>query len=254
MKKVTAFIGTQTRNNTYRAMQEFERNLKRHGDIDFEYVFLSDHRLEYCRGCRLCFDKGEEFCPLKDDRDVLLEKMEHSDGIILASPSYAFHVTARMKNLLDRTAFTNHRPRFFGRVCTAVVTQGIMGGGSIVKYLCSAGENMGFRASKGCCVNTLEPMTARAQEALSRKVAKTSVRFYRELARPTPAPSFFRLAVFRMSRTGIKALDDSYKDYRYYAEKGWFESDYYHPTSLGPLKKLVGCLADFAGRRMAKRS
>jgi len=254
MKKVTAFIGTQSRRNTYYAVRQFEKSLKRQGEINFEYVFLSDYHLDLCLGCRLCFDKGEEFCPLKDDRDLLLEKMERSDGIILASPNYAFHITARMKNLLDRTAFTNHRPRFFGKVCTAVVTQGMMGGGSLVKYLCSAGENMGFRASKGCCVNTLEPMTARAREALSRKIEKTSARFYRELVRSTPAPSFLRLAIFRMSRTRIKALDDSYKDYRYYSERGWFESGYYHPTSLGPVKKLVGGLADFAGRQMAKRS
>jgi multimeric flavodoxin WrbA len=254
MKKVTAFIGTQTRRNTYFAMQEFERNLKRYGDVDFEHVFLSDYRLEFCRGCKLCFDKGEEHCPLKDDRDALLEKMEQSDGIILASPSYAFQVTARMKNLLDRTAFINHRPRFFGKVCTAVVTQGITGGGAIVKYLSSAGENMGFRASKGCCVNTLEPMTERQKGVLSRAVEETSARFYREMMRPTPAPSFFRLAIFRISRTRIKALDESYRDYCYYAEKGWFESEYYHPTSLGPVRKLVGGLADFAGRQMAKGS
>ena len=76
MKKVTAFIGTQTKKATYRAVQEFEKNLKQYGDIDFEYVFLSEYNLEFCRGCKVCFDKGEEHCPLKDDRDILLEKME----------------------------------------------------------------------------------------------------------------------------------------------------------------------------------
>ena len=76
MKKVTAFIGTQTKRNTYLAVQEFEKNLKRYEKIDFEYVFLSDYHLEFCRGCKLCFDKGEEYCPIEDDREVLLEKME----------------------------------------------------------------------------------------------------------------------------------------------------------------------------------
>ncbi len=57
MKKVIAFIGTQSKKATYQAVQEFEKNLKQYGDIEFEYVFLSDHRLELCRGCKLCFDK-----------------------------------------------------------------------------------------------------------------------------------------------------------------------------------------------------
>jgi hypothetical protein len=34
--------------------------------------------------------------------------------------------------------------------------------------------------------------------------------------------------LFRMSRTSIRLmLDEGFRDYRYYKEKGWFESDYY---------------------------
>lgn len=35
--------------------------------------------------------------------------------------------------------------------------------------------------------------------------------------------------LFRMSRTSIRLmLDEGFRDYRYYKEKGWFESDYYN--------------------------
>ena len=253
MKKVTAFIGTQTRKATYQAVQEFEKDLKQYGEIDFEYVFLSDYHLEFCRGCKLCFDKGEEYCPLKDDRDVLLKKMEHSDGIIFATPNYAFQLSARMKNFFDRTAFIDHRPRFFGKTCTAIVTQGIGRGGDILKYLSFTGENLGFHVSKGCCINTLEPMTELQQKKLIQKVEKASARFYKELLRPTPPPSFFRLMMFRMTRLLIKFAGEKYRDYHYYKEKGWFEADYYYPTSLGLPKKLAGYLFDFIGRQMVKR-
>jgi len=30
----------------------------------------------------------------------------------------------------------------------------------------------------------------------------------------------------------------------YYADKGWFDSDYFYPTRLGPLKKGAGRLFD----------
>lgn len=253
MKKVTAFIGTSSKKATYQATQEFERNLKRYADVEFEYVFLDDYKLEYCRGCKLCFDKGEESCPLRDDRDALLEKMAGSDGVILATPNYAFHVTARMKNLLDRLAFIFHRPRFFGKTLTAIVTQGFYGGGAIRKYLEDTGENFGFSVTKGCYLTTLEPMTERQRESLSKKVREASERFYRGLTRPTPPPSLFRLMLFRMSRTNIRLiLDPTYRDYNHYREQGWFESDYYYDTSLGPVRKLAGYLFDFLGRQMVR--
>ena len=38
--------------------------------------------------------------------------------------------------------------------------------------------------------------------------------------------------------------DDSYRDYTYFTDKGWFESEYFYPTHLGSLKKLAGSLFD----------
>ncbi len=252
-KKVTAFIGTQTKRNTWRAVQEFEKDLKQLGEIDFEYAVLSDYHLEMCKGCFQCFNKGEEFCPLKDDRDVLLEKIERSDGIVLATPSYAFQVTARMKNFLDRTSFVLHRQRYFNQACTALVTLGLFGGDDVVKYLTVSGQNLGCHASKGCWVRMLLPMNEAQEKQFTRKIKKTAERFYRELMRPAPSPSLMRLAVFRLTREKIKTLDQKYRDYHYYKDKGWFESDYYYPTRLGPVKRLVGGLAGFAGRKWAKQ-
>jgi multimeric flavodoxin WrbA len=252
MKKITAFIGTERKKATYLAVQEFEKNLKQLGDIDFEYVVLGDYRLEYCRGCKACFMKGEEYCPSKDDRDFLIKKIEQSDGVIWATPNYEFQVTARMKNFIDRMGYIYHRPRFFGKACTAVVTQGIYGGGDIIKYLNFTGESLGFHVSKGCCVTTLEPITKNQMKNLLKETKEASARFYKELIRPTPPPSLLRLMAFRMARTNIKLLDKKFRDYQYYKEKGWFESDYYYPTKLGIIKKLVGVSSDYLGRQMAK--
>jgi multimeric flavodoxin WrbA len=253
MKKVTAIIGTQTKKATYRAVQEFEKDLKQYGEIDFDYVFLSDYNLEFCRGCKVCFDKGEEFCPLKDDRDLLLEKLEQSNGVIFATPNYAFQLSARMKNFLDRLAFIDHRPRFFGKPCTVIVTQGIGKGGSILKYLKFSAETMGFQVSKGCCVTTLEPMTEKRQQQLVQKVKKVAIRFNDKLRRPVPAPSMFRLMMFRIARNLIKGIGEDYRDFHYYRDKGWLESDYYYNAPLGFPKKAVGYLFDLLGRRLAKQ-
>lgn len=253
MKRVTAFIGSARKKATYYAVQQFENNLKRYGEIDFAYVYLSDYNLNFCLGCCQCFDKGEAFCPLKDDRDVLLKKMELSDGVIFASPSYAYQISARMKNFLDRFAFIFHRPRFFGKTFTAIVTQGIPVGDNIRKYLEDSGANLGFEVTSGCCIWTLDPMSESQRNKLEQKVKKCSERFYQKLLSNTrPVPSFFRLMLFRTTRSGLQCSDAKYYDYNYYKEKGWFKSDYYYETSLGPLKKLAGYLFDFLGRKIGK--
>jgi hypothetical protein len=157
-----------------------------------------------------------------------------------------------MKNLLERLAFIIHRPRFFGKTCTVIVVQGFRGGGDILKYLNSTTDSMGFRVSKGCCATTLDPMTKLQQERLTQKVNQASARFYRELMRPISPPSFYKLLLFRIVRTFVKSVDQDFRDYGYYKEKGWFESDYFYATSLSPIKKMAGNIFDFAGRRVSK--
>ena len=95
--KVTAFVGSARKKHTYRAAESFLEKLKLKGDVEYEIVALSDYNLKVCRGCKLCLDKGEELCPLKDDRDILMEKIIQSDGVVFATPNYSFQVSGLMK-------------------------------------------------------------------------------------------------------------------------------------------------------------
>jgi multimeric flavodoxin WrbA len=256
MKKVTAFVGSAHKRMTLSAVRQFLDDLQSLGDVESEIVTLSDYRLETCRGCRLCFDRGEESCPLKDDRDVLIEKMMMSDGVIFASPNYSFHVSALIKIFLDRLGFAFHRPGFFGKTFTSIVTQGIYRGGEIVKYLDFVGFGLGFNTVKGTCFTAFDPMTEKEREKRDRALASQSRRFYERMMKPAyPEPSLIRLMVFRMGRTSIRLeLDDRSRDYTHYQEKGWFESDYFYPIRLGALKKFSGSLFDsIQARRTRKR-
>jgi len=38
--------------------------------IDFKVLMLNDVNLKKCRGCYVCFLKGEKNCPLNDDREL----------------------------------------------------------------------------------------------------------------------------------------------------------------------------------------
>lgn len=259
-KKITVIFGGTTKRATYQAVRDFMAELESLAEIDGEYVFLNDCNLGNCQGCNSCFDKGEEYCPLKDDRDMLLAKLHDADGVVFATPTYSLQVTALMKTFLDRLAFVFHRPRFFGRTFTALVAQGIYGGDSVVKYLENVAEFWGFHIAKGCCVTT--PQTALDREKNNERIKKAAARFYRNLSRPAPpVPSLFRLMLFRFIRTSHKMLTEGKqydtterlgvfeRDYRYYKENGWLESDYYYQTSLGFLKRLAGWFFDFWQKR-----
>ena len=110
MKKITAFVGSARKGNTYKAVEQFMNELQALGDVETEIVMLSKYSLGVCRGCRLCFKKGEEFCPLRDDRDVLMEKINASDGVIFASPNYSWQMSGLMKVFLDRFGFAMTHP------------------------------------------------------------------------------------------------------------------------------------------------
>ncbi len=244
--KVTAFVGSARKQHTYHASEKFLKKLQSLGDIEYELVRLSDYNVGTCKGCRVCFDKGEEQCPHKDDRDILIEKIDNSDGVIFATPNYSFDVSAIMKIFLDRLGFVFHRPRFFGKTCTSLVAQGIGKGGRIVKYFNFIGKCLGFNVINGSCLKTLEPMTEEGQKKIDRIIDKQSKKFYSKLIKKEyPSPSLFWLMGFRMARTSMKKmLNDQWRDYTYYREKGWFESDYYYPVKLNPFKKLAGKLFD----------
>jgi multimeric flavodoxin WrbA len=252
--RVTAFVGSGRKRHTFSASEKFLHNLQSFGDIDYEIVMLTDYNLGTCKGCKLCLDRGEELCPFKDDRDILIEKMRNSDGVIFASPNYSFQVSALMKIFLDRLAFNFHRPQFFGKTFTCIVTQGIAKGEEIVNYLNFIGKGMGFNVVKGCCLKSLEPITEKGQKKIDRIIASQSKKFYVQLVKNEyPSPSLWWLMVFRMGRTSMhKMLDETWRDYTYYRDEGWFESDYFYPVKLNPFKKLTGKLFDKLATRIIR--
>lgn len=245
MKKITAFVGSARKKNTFQAVEQYLHNLQVLGEIEYEIVRLFDYHLEICRGCQLCTNKGESLCPLKDDRDVLLAKIDASDGVIFAAPNYTWDMSGIMKVFMDRFGFIVHRPRYFGKAFTSIVTQAIGRGGKIVEYFDYAAYSCGFNTLKGVVTTGFDPKTEKQIKKIDRDLAAHSRKYYALLSRPAyPEPSFQSLMMFRMSRSIIKRLGPAYADYQYYAEKGWFESDFYYPTTLSALKKSAGSLFD----------
>ena len=91
-----------------------------------------------------------------------------------------------------------------------------------------------------------DPMLDAEREKMDEVLARHSRRFHAMLERsPYPEPTLLQLFGFRMARTAIRMEQPAGRpDPTYYRDRGWFESDYYYPTKLSPLKRAAGAAFD----------
>ena len=102
---ITAVLGSYRRDGIIEsAVDEILDSAKEYG-AQFEKISLLDAHVEFCTNCRACVqepgpERGE--CPLEDDMNDILDRLEASDTIILASPMNFGTVTALMKRFIER--------------------------------------------------------------------------------------------------------------------------------------------------------
>ncbi len=65
-----------------------------------EKIYLGDQAIRPCQACPR--ESENRFCNLKDDMEIIFEKLEQADGIVLGSPVYYESVTAQTKLMIDR--------------------------------------------------------------------------------------------------------------------------------------------------------
>lgn len=260
MKKILIIDGSLRKGQTARSIAHFLEMIK--GEYDLEVIRLCDITLERCRGCALCLSKGEEFCPLKDDRDMLLERMDRADAILFAVPNYALHVTSLMKNMFDRLAFVFHRPRFFNKVFSSIITQGVIGGKGIDRYFRDTAGFWGGHYVNGAVLtlptgayDASKPWKASEERDVIRYLKALSVRMRKLLsAANLPGPSLFRVLIFNVTRASHDAAKQDNRDYRYFKDKGWFSSDYYYGARIGGFKNMLGRLAGYLVKRLVAKT
>lgn len=72
---------------------------------EVELIHLNSIKMEGCRGCFSCKERGGKSygrCIVRDGMTPLYGKLERADGLILGSPLYFHAVTASMKKFLER--------------------------------------------------------------------------------------------------------------------------------------------------------
>jgi len=240
--KILAIMGSPRKmGNTYKVTKKVEERMKQLGDAEFEYVFLGDTRLGQCLGCQVCFDKGEDKCPLKDDRAMLEEKIHNADGVIFASPTYAFNVSGLMKNLFDRFGYACHRPRFF-KSALVLTTSGVgMGANIMMISFKLVPQTWGFKVNSLNVKTNGIPEFNPPQYKTDKKIAKAAKKFYRSVAAGRPEPGLLGMAAFMTAQAQIKRTPEEMFDHRYYQDHGWLEKDacYYYDPQAGVLNTML---------------
>ncbi len=101
--EVIAFNGSARKNgNTTILINTVFEELIKEG-IETELIELSEKEIKGCIACYQCWNNKDQRCAVdNDDINELVDKMIHSDGMILASPTYFADITSEMKALMDR--------------------------------------------------------------------------------------------------------------------------------------------------------
>lgn len=234
--KIMAIMGSpKGKGSGYSIVKMIEDRMKAMGEVEFTNLFLKDANLKPCTGCYTCMAKGEEKCPLKDDRAAIEQKLLAADGVILSSPVHVANVSWLMKNFLDRFAYRNHRPRFYRqKVLTVVNMAGTDRKGAQSSLRWTLG---GSRIVHELAIATPPwRQTERAVAKKERAIDAAAKKFYRAcLDTSLPTLTFGRYVNFLMMQALSLACRESLPaDYAYYNGKV-----YYFDTRINPIKAAV---------------
>ena len=87
--------------NSLMVAKKFAEGIKSSTDSEIELIHLSKMQIEHCLGCFACWKVTPGQCAIRDDMDIIREKILESDIIILSFPLYFFGVSSKMKTLID---------------------------------------------------------------------------------------------------------------------------------------------------------
>ena len=119
--KIIAVNGSPRKNwNTHILLEKCLEGAKEAG-AEAELVNLYDIQFKGCTSCFICKLKGNSVskCAMKDDMEIILQKICECDALVLGSPIYFSNVTGEMRSFMERLLFPyssyEGKPSSFGK-------------------------------------------------------------------------------------------------------------------------------------------
>jgi multimeric flavodoxin WrbA len=221
--KIVAICGSPHKGNCYSVLNTLADE---HPEIEFELIMLGELDLKPCRGCYSCIARGEDKCPLKDDRDIVVNAMLEADGVIFSSPTYVNHISGLMKCFIDRIGYESHRPRFYGKQAMAMAVCGGFGADKAADYMTGILSTFGYNVVPQL---ELQCSTRSAKEqALNHK--KSAAAFDTLVGAiqsgQRKPPSVTQVVMFNLFRAISDAYPEQFPaDRRYYQDKAVYGDD-----------------------------
>ena len=98
--KIVAIYGSPRRKGNTAALLKKAIEGARHAGADVEEIVLRDLKISPCLEIYGCLQAGE--CAIKDDFQMVRDKILQAQGLILASPVFFYSVSSHTKILMDR--------------------------------------------------------------------------------------------------------------------------------------------------------
>lgn len=134
MKIAVVWSSPNVEGLTASAKNRFIDGLKKTG-AEIDEVHLNKHYIEHCRACGngfgLCYSQGR--CIIKDDFEMIYQKLKAADGIVFISAVYWFDLTECMKAFLDRLRRCDsmYNGALSGKNCFLIACAGGTGNGAV---------------------------------------------------------------------------------------------------------------------------
>ncbi len=265
--KIIVLMGSPRKKDSYNVCKLIQGKSMKSCTIEFEYIFLKDYVIEDCIGCDMCFKKSENLCPCEDDLHKIKEKILNADGIVFASPVYAYQVPAPLKRVIDRLSYLFHRQELIGKPALTVVTSDGGGHKQVTKYLkmtlCGWGCNLAGT------INIISPMFFENKNENSawgydksyhktniEKIERLAESFIKIITDNTPhTPTFYDIFIFNCLRSKTFT---SKADYDFWKERGWLNSNYFYEVHINLFKRGFGStlkvIVNLAGKKLKNKA
>ncbi|HEX3049569.1 MAG TPA: flavodoxin family protein [Aggregatilineaceae bacterium] len=251
--KILVLLGSYRRNgNTDQLTGLIKEHLQQEAEqrnipLEIETIYLGQQNLQFCRGCRICYDRGEEHCPLKDDLLAIKAKMLAADGVLMASPVYVDDVSGITKSFIDRLCHVCHRPQFAGKTAYVIATTGSSRTGKTLDTMKMALRVWGFNIAgqSGYKMGALmKREDTRAQ--LDARAARDAHQLFQSIVQKRyNSPSFYSLMMFKIQQSSWQTKGEpGTVDYQYWQEQGWFDPrhTFYFPHQANAFKVALARL------------
>lgn len=131
--KILGISGTPIRGgNCDKLVQESLRAVNELGDaiggIETEFVTLADKKIAMCSHCQWCIENKAP-CKIKDDAQLVFDKIIESDGIIFGAPTWVMTLAPPLIVLFSRCRYYAFFTRKFHNKVAGYMTVGFFGFG-----------------------------------------------------------------------------------------------------------------------------